>query len=71
MYLKLIPWKWTGIGIALLVQSSPAVMSQSIAMATFPASQKYAPGKQEMKLKNALLNLQRHYAVEIILKTVR
>ena len=66
MYLKLIPWKWTGIGIALLVQSSPAVMSQSIAMATFPASQKYAPGKQEMKLKNALLNLQRHYAVEII-----
>jgi TonB-linked SusC/RagA family outer membrane protein len=56
---------WVGIGLALATQFPQGVQSQTIAFASMPARQ-VTTIRQEMKLKNALLDLQRHYGVEIV-----
>ncbi|MGG7662853.1 SusC/RagA family TonB-linked outer membrane protein [Dyadobacter sp. BHUBP1] len=65
MNLTLSAKQWVAIGIVLMTQSSRVVHSQVIAFASMPAKQHTSLG-QEMKLKNVLLDLQRHYGVEII-----
>ncbi|MGN7886952.1 SusC/RagA family TonB-linked outer membrane protein [Dyadobacter sp. 22481] len=65
MNLTLSAKQWVAIGIVLMTQSSRIVHSQVIAFASMPAKQHTSLG-QEMKLKNVLLDLQRHYGVEII-----
>lgn len=65
MNLTLSAKQWAAIGIVLMTQSSRIVHSQVIAFASMPAKQHTSVG-QEMKLKNVLLDLQRHYGVEII-----
>ncbi|WP_342088199.1 SusC/RagA family TonB-linked outer membrane protein [Dyadobacter sp. OTU695] len=65
MNLTLSAKQWVAIGIVLMTQSSRIVHSQVIAFASTPAKQHTSLG-QEMKLKNVLLDLQRHYGVEII-----
>lgn len=65
MNLTLSAKQWAAIGIVLMTQSSRIVHSQVIAFASMPAKQHTSLG-QEMKLKNVLLDLQRHYGVEII-----
>jgi TonB-dependent starch-binding outer membrane protein SusC len=65
MNLTLSAKQWVAIGIVLMTQSSRIVHSQVIAFASMPAKQHTSVG-QEMKLKNVLLDLQRHYGVEII-----
>jgi TonB-dependent starch-binding outer membrane protein SusC len=65
MNLTLSAKQWVAIGIVLMTQSSRVVHSQVIAFASMPTKQHASVG-QEMKLKNVLLDLQRHYGVEII-----
>ncbi|GGM78214.1 SusC/RagA family TonB-linked outer membrane protein [Dyadobacter beijingensis] len=65
MNLTLSAKQWVAIGIVLMTQSSRIVHSQVIAFASMPSKQHTSIG-QEMKLKNVLLDLQRHYGVEII-----
>lgn len=65
MNLTLSAKQWVAIGIVLMTQSSRIVHSQVIAFASMPAKQHTSLG-QEMKLKNVLLDLQKHYGVEII-----
>ncbi|ACT95918.1 SusC/RagA family TonB-linked outer membrane protein [Dyadobacter fermentans] len=65
MNLTLSAKQWVAIGIVLMTQSSRVVHSQVIAFASVPSRQHMSIG-QEMKLKNVLLDLQRHYGVEII-----
>lgn len=65
MNLTLSAKQWVAIGIVLMTQSSHVVHSQVIAFASGPSRQHTSIG-QEMKLKNVLLDLQRHYGVEII-----
>ncbi len=65
MQLTLSRKHWVGIGLALATQFSQTAQSQTIAFASMPARQ-LTTVRQEMKLKNALLDLQRHYGVEIV-----
>ena len=65
MQLKLSAKQWVGLGLVIMTQSCPVVRSQTIAFASATAKQ-HVPVKQEMKLKNVLLDLQRHYGVEIV-----
>lgn len=65
MQLTLSRKHWVGIGLAFATQFSQAVQSQTIAFASVPSRQ-LTTVRQEMKLKNALLDLQRHYGVEIV-----
>ncbi|MCF0061184.1 SusC/RagA family TonB-linked outer membrane protein [Dyadobacter chenwenxiniae] len=65
MNITLSAKQWAAIGIVLMTQSSLVAHSQIIAYASIPTRQHNAFG-QEMKLKNVLLDLQKHYGVEII-----
>jgi hypothetical protein len=65
MNLTLSAKQWVAVGIVLMTQSTRIVHSQVIAFASMPTKQHASIG-QEMKLKNVLLDLQRHYGVEII-----
>lgn len=65
MNITLSAKQWAAIGIVLMTQSSLVAHSQIIAYASIPTKQHHAFG-QEMKLKNVLLDLQKHYGVEII-----
>ncbi|MCF0058147.1 SusC/RagA family TonB-linked outer membrane protein [Dyadobacter sp. CY356] len=65
MQLTLSRKHWVGIGLAFATQFSQAAQSQTIAFASMPPRQ-VTTVRQEMKLKNALLDLQRHYGVEIV-----
>ena len=65
MQLKLSAKQWVGLGLVLMTQSSIVVRSQSIAFASV-TSNRQVSARQEMKLKNVLLDLQKHYAVEIV-----
>ncbi|GGC10256.1 SusC/RagA family TonB-linked outer membrane protein [Dyadobacter sediminis] len=65
MNLTLSARQWVGIGIVLMTPLCQPVRSQTIAFATLPASQ-HTSVRQEMKLKSVLLDMQKHYGVEII-----
>ncbi|SEJ50394.1 TonB-linked outer membrane protein, SusC/RagA family [Dyadobacter koreensis] len=65
MQLTLSRKHWVGIGLAFATQFSQAAQSQTIAFVSKLERQPHAV-RQEMKLKNALLDLQRHYGVEIV-----
>jgi TonB-linked SusC/RagA family outer membrane protein len=65
MHLKLSGTQWVGIGLVCISSLSQVATSQSIAFVAMPSKQ-YSSVMQEMKLKNALLDLQRHYKVEIV-----
>jgi TonB-linked SusC/RagA family outer membrane protein len=65
MRLKLSTRQWVGLGLVLMAQSTPVVRSQSLAYVPLPVKQQMSV-TQEMKLKNVLLNLQKHYGVEIV-----
>ncbi|NIJ51669.1 SusC/RagA family TonB-linked outer membrane protein [Dyadobacter arcticus] len=65
MNITLSAKQWIGIGIVLATQVPNDVRSQAIAFASMPAKQ-HNMVMQEMKLKNVLLDLQRHYGVEIV-----
>ncbi|WP_254563016.1 SusC/RagA family TonB-linked outer membrane protein [Dyadobacter diqingensis] len=65
MQLTLSTKHWVGIGLAFATQFSQAAQSQTIAFASMLERQPHTV-RQEMKLKNALLDLQRHYGVEIV-----
>ncbi|MCF2488156.1 TonB-dependent receptor [Dyadobacter sp. CY347] len=65
MNITLSAKQWVAIGIVLMTQSSLVAHSQIIAYASIPTRQHTSFG-QEMKLKNVLLDLQKHYGVEII-----
>ncbi|TLV00877.1 SusC/RagA family TonB-linked outer membrane protein [Dyadobacter luticola] len=65
MNLKLSAKQWVAIGLVLATQTADDARSQVIAFAAKPASQ-HNSFRQEMKLKNVLLDLQRHYGVEIV-----
>lgn len=65
MNLTLSARQWVGIGIVLMTPLSQTVRSQTIAFAALPASQ-HTSVRQEMKLKSILLDMQKHYGVEII-----
>ncbi|QRR03522.1 SusC/RagA family TonB-linked outer membrane protein [Dyadobacter sandarakinus] len=64
MKVKLSAKQWVGLGLVVMVQSYQPLHAQAIAFAASPA--RSASGRQEMKLKNVLLDLQRHYGVEIV-----
>ena len=65
MQLTLSRKHWVGIGLAFATQFSQATQSQTIAFVSKLERQPHSV-RQEMKLKNALLDLQRHYGVEIV-----
>jgi len=65
MQLKLSGKQWVGMGLVFTTGFSQLATSQSIAFVAAPAKQ-YSSVRKEMKLKNALLDLQRHYKVEIV-----
>lgn len=65
MQLTLSRKHWVGIGLALATQFSQAAQSQTIAFVS-KAERHQHTVRQEMKLKNALMDLQRHYGVEIV-----
>jgi TonB-linked SusC/RagA family outer membrane protein len=65
MNLMLSAKQWVAIGLVLATQAARDASSQVIAFASMPAKQHKA-FEQEMKLKNILLDLQRHYGVEIV-----
>ncbi|KAA6440778.1 SusC/RagA family TonB-linked outer membrane protein [Dyadobacter flavalbus] len=65
MNLTLSARQWVGIGIVLMTPLSQPARSQTIAFAALPASQ-HTSVRQEMKLKSILLDMQKHYGVEII-----
>lgn len=64
MQLTLSKKHWVGIGLAFATQFSYA-QPQTIAFASILERQPHSV-RQEMKLKSALLDLQRHYGVEIV-----
>jgi TonB-linked SusC/RagA family outer membrane protein len=64
MQLTLSKKHWVGIGLAFATQFSYA-QPQTIAFASLLERQPHSV-RQEMKLKSALLDLQRHYGVEIV-----
>src|SRR5215217_4664207 len=65
MQLKLSAKQWLAIGLTMMIQASPAANAQSLAFHSLPVK---LPGaeRQEMKLRNVLLNMQKHYGVEIV-----
>ncbi|MEO6282096.1 MAG: SusC/RagA family TonB-linked outer membrane protein [Dyadobacter sp.] len=65
MNLTLSAKQWVGIGLVLMTQCPQVARSQVIAFASMPPSQ-HSTVRQEMKLKNVLLDLQKHYGVEIV-----
>lgn len=65
MQLKLSAKQWVGIGLVLMTQSQQIAVSQTIAFASMPVRQPVSI-RQEMMLKNVLLELQKHYGVEIV-----
>lgn len=65
MQLTLSRKHWVGIGLAFATQFSQTAHSQTFAFASMLERQPHTV-RQEMKLKNALLDLQRHYGVEIV-----
>ncbi|MCE6990827.1 SusC/RagA family TonB-linked outer membrane protein [Dyadobacter sp. CY323] len=64
MNITLSAKQWVGAGLVLLAQQPQIAQSQVIAFASLPSQ--HASFRQEMKLKNVLLDLQRHYGVEIV-----
>jgi TonB-linked SusC/RagA family outer membrane protein len=65
MNLALSAKQWVGLGIVLITQCPQIAHSQVIAFASMPPNQ-HSTVRQEMKLKNVLLDLQKHYGVEIV-----
>ncbi|WAC12047.1 SusC/RagA family TonB-linked outer membrane protein [Dyadobacter pollutisoli] len=65
MNLTLSAKQWVGIGLVLMTQCPQVARSQVIAFASMPPNQ-HSTVRQEMKLKNVLLDLQKHYGVEIV-----
>lgn len=65
MQLPLSRKHWVILGLAVAGQIPSAAQSQPIALA-FVSVQQATAVRQEMKLKNALLDLQKHYGVEIV-----
>jgi TonB-dependent starch-binding outer membrane protein SusC len=65
MQLKLSGKQWVGMGLAFATGFLQPATSQSIAFVAAPTKQ-YSSVRKEMKLKNALLDLQKHYKVEIV-----
>ncbi|WP_031526183.1 SusC/RagA family TonB-linked outer membrane protein [Dyadobacter crusticola] len=65
MNLMLSAKQWVSVGLVLMTQVPRQAQSQVIAFASAPAKQHNAYA-QEMKLKNVLLDLQKHYGVEIV-----
>jgi TonB-linked SusC/RagA family outer membrane protein len=65
MRLNLSAKQWLSMGLVVMTQVTPAIQAQPIAFAAMRNRQPMAD-RQEMKLKNVLLDLQRHYDVEIV-----
>lgn len=65
MQLKLSAKPWLAMGLMVMIQASPLANAQPLAFNSMPAK---LPGgeRQEMKLRNVLLNMQKHYGVEIV-----
>jgi TonB-linked SusC/RagA family outer membrane protein len=65
MRLKLSAKQWLAMSLVVMAQASPVTNAQPIAFTSMPNKWR-ASEKQEMKLKNVLLDMQRHYGVEIV-----
>jgi len=65
MRLKLSAKQWLAMSLVVMAQASPITNAQPIAFTSMPNKWR-ASERQEMKLKNVLLDLQRHYGVEIV-----
>lgn len=65
MHLNLSGKQWVGMGLVFATSFSQLATSQSIAFVA-ATSKQYSSVRREMKLKNALLELQKHYKVEIV-----
>ncbi|WP_025763392.1 SusC/RagA family TonB-linked outer membrane protein [Dyadobacter tibetensis] len=67
MFLKLSARQVAVLGVVLLMQQNPQVSAQDMAFAArLTATTHAGTGYQEMKLKSVLLDLQKHYGVEIV-----
>jgi TonB-linked SusC/RagA family outer membrane protein len=65
MRLKLSAKQWLAMSLVVMAQASPATIAQPIAFTSLPTKWR-ASERQEMKLKSVLLDMQRHYGVEIV-----
>ncbi|MCE7043857.1 SusC/RagA family TonB-linked outer membrane protein [Dyadobacter sp. CY312] len=65
MRLKLSAKQWLAMSLVVMAQASPVTNAQPIAFTSLPNKWR-ASERQEMKLKNVLLDMQRHYGVEIV-----
>ncbi len=65
MQLKLSAKQWLAMGLVVMAQGSPLADAQPLAFTS--VSGKWRPAeRQETKLKNVLLDIQKHYGVEIV-----
>lgn len=65
MRLKLSAKQWLGVGMVVMSQASPIASLHPLALASMKPTMS-AIHAQETKLKNVLLDLQKHYSVEIL-----